>query len=66
MLVLSRKEKQTIKIGDDVEVTVLRIQGNRVRLAISARREVPIRREELAPLPTTELQCPGALNLCGV
>jgi len=64
MLVLSRKEDQTIKIGDDVVVTVLKIRGNRVRLAISAPREVPIRREELAPLPSTELPCPGPATAC--
>ena len=49
MLVLSRKESQTITIGDDIEVTVVAIQGGRVKVGISAPRNVPIRRSELSP-----------------
>ena len=32
MLVLSRKKKQSIRIGDDIEITVLEVRGDRVRL----------------------------------
>jgi carbon storage regulator len=47
MLVLSRKEKQSIRIGDDIEITVVQIQGNRVRLAISAPKHIPVHRDEI-------------------
>ncbi len=50
MLVLSRKESQSIVIGGDIEVTIVAIQGGRVKLAINAPRHVPIRRAELKPL----------------
>lgn len=47
MLVLSRKESQTIVIGDEIELTVVAIQGGRVKLGITAPKDVPIRRSEL-------------------
>ena len=51
MLVLSRRIGQSIMIGNDVEVVVQRVQGNRVTLAIKAPREVSIVRGELLPTP---------------
>jgi len=42
MLVLTRKTDERIVIGETVDVVVLSIQGNRVRLGISAPRETPI------------------------
>ena len=48
MLVLSRKLNESILIGDDIEITVSQIQGNRIRLAISAPREVIVMRGEVA------------------
>ncbi len=47
MLVLTRKLASKILIGDDVVITVLNIQGNTVRLGISAPREIPVLRGEL-------------------
>ena len=47
MLVLRRKEGESICIGDDIFITVSRIQGNRVRFAIEAPKEVRIVRSEL-------------------
>lgn len=47
MLVLSRREGETICIGDGIEVTVLATTGNRVRLGIVAPRDVNIVRKEL-------------------
>ena len=47
MLVLSRKLGEKVVIGDNVEVTVTQISGGRVRLGISAPRDVRIRRTEL-------------------
>ena len=46
MLVLSRKTDERIKIGD-IEVVVLEIQGNKVRLGINAPREISVVRTEL-------------------
>ena len=50
MLVLTRRPGETLQIGDDIEIKVVAVQGNRVRLAIDAPREVSIRRPE-APRP---------------
>lgn len=47
MLVLSRKTKQRIQIGDDIVITVLRIKGQSVRIGIEAPREVNVARGEL-------------------
>lgn len=47
MLVLSRKEKERIFIGDNVVVTVIEINGNKVRLGIGAPKDVPVNREEV-------------------
>jgi carbon storage regulator len=46
MLVLSRRVGQLIKIGDDVAVTVLAINGNQVKLGFDAPREVTILRDD--------------------
>ncbi|MCH2128213.1 MAG: carbon storage regulator CsrA [Pirellulaceae bacterium] len=51
MLVLSRKADQSIHIGDEIRITVVRIRGNRVKLGIEAPGEVSVLRGELvAPL----------------
>lgn len=47
MLVLSRKTGEEIRIGDDVVIQVVRIQGNRVRIGIKAPGHIPIARQEL-------------------
>lgn len=47
MLVLGRRKGETIKIGRDVEVTVLAVHGDRVRLGIVAPREVRVLRHEI-------------------
>lgn len=47
MLVLGRKEEQTIQIGDDIQVTVLKVQGSSVRIGIKAPDKVRILRGEL-------------------
>jgi carbon storage regulator len=47
MLVLSRKPGEQIQIADTIEVTVLQIHGNRVKIGISAPVDVPIQRKEL-------------------
>lgn len=47
MLVLARKVGQQIVISDDIEVTVLEVRGDQVRLGINAPRSVPVHRSEL-------------------
>ena len=47
MLVLSRKRGEGIVIGDNVTVTILDVQGERVKLGFAAPAEVPIHREEI-------------------
>ncbi len=47
MLVLSRKTNQSIMIGDEIEVTVLSVAGEKVRLGIKAPREIPVYRDEV-------------------
>jgi carbon storage regulator len=48
MLVLSRKVGERLQIGDQIRVTIVRIQGNGVRLGIEAPPELAVVREELA------------------
>ncbi len=47
MLVLTRKSNQSIMIGDDIEVSVLAIMGEKVRIGIQAPRDVPVFRQEV-------------------
>jgi len=47
MLVLSRKKGQSIIIGDNIEITVVEIQGDTVRIGVNAPREVAVHRQEV-------------------
>jgi carbon storage regulator len=47
MLILTRREREVVRIGTDIRITVERIDGDRVRLGFVAPREVRIVREEL-------------------
>ena len=47
MLVLTRRTGQAIRIGTDIEVRVIRIEGDRVVLGFDAPREIPVVRSEL-------------------
>ena len=47
MLVLTRKTNQSIMIGDDIEVTVLAVARDKIRLGITAPRDVPVFRKEV-------------------
>ena len=47
MLILTRRVGETVVIGNDVDVTVLGVKGNQVRLGVKAPREVPVHREEI-------------------
>ncbi len=47
MLILTRRVRETLIIGDDVSVTVLGVKGNQVRLGVDAPKEVSVHREEI-------------------
>jgi carbon storage regulator len=47
MLILTRRIGETLNIGDEVQVTVLGIKGNQVRLGVNAPKDVPVHREEI-------------------
>ncbi len=47
MLVLSRKVEQSLNLGDDITITVLGIEGDRVKLGIEAPRSVTVLRQEI-------------------
>ena len=47
MLILNRKAGESLEIGEDITVTVVSVDGGKVRLAISAPKSVPILRGEL-------------------
>ena len=61
MLVLTRKQNETIVIDNRIEVKVLQVKGNRIRIGIGAPADVAIRRGELEPLVVqeVELACDG-------
>ncbi|MED2970961.1 carbon storage regulator CsrA [Fictibacillus sp. B-59209] len=47
MLVLTRKTKEAIQIGDNIEITILGVEGDQVKLGINAPRQVEILRKEI-------------------
>lgn len=47
MLVLSRQKDESIMIGDDVEITIVDVRGDKVRLGINAPRNVEVHRKEI-------------------
>jgi carbon storage regulator len=59
MLVLTRRESEKILIGDDIELTVVRIDGNKVRIGIKAPDHVTIKRDELPPGNRPQLKSPN-------
>ena len=47
MLILTRKVGETVVIGDEVEVTIMAIKGNQVRVGVKAPRDMTVHREEV-------------------
>ena len=47
MLVLSRQKDESIMIGDDVEVTIVDVRKDKVRLGLTAPKEIPVHRREV-------------------
>jgi carbon storage regulator len=60
MLVLSRQRDETIMIGDDIEITVVDIRGEKVRLGINAPAHVPVHRKEVYEAIRRENQAAAA------
>jgi len=57
MLVLTRKQNEQICINDDIVLTVLRIQGGKVRVGIECPQKIPIRRSEVPVEMLCEDEC---------
>ena len=47
MLVVKRKQGESIKIGDDIEITIVKLEDNTVKIAIEAPKDIKILRSEL-------------------
>jgi carbon storage regulator len=47
MLILTRREGETLMVGDDVAITVLGIKGNQVRIGVIAPKDISVHREEI-------------------
>lgn len=47
MLIITRRVGEALYIGDDVEVRVLAVRGNQVRIGVNAPQELPVHREEI-------------------
>lgn len=69
MLVLTRRLNQSIKIGDDIEITVIEVRGDQVRLGVSAPRDVAVHRKEVylqiqqENLAAASVDAPGSLDV---
>lgn len=62
MLVLSRKSNQEIMIGDDIQITVLQVKGNTIRLGIQAPSDVRIMRGEIADTSPNSKPAAGSIQ----
>ena len=63
MLVLSRKPQQSIMIGPDIKITIMKVERNQVRIGIEAPRDVTILRDELIEAAHTDSRSgPDQLN----
>ena len=47
MLILTRRPQETIRVGEDITITILGVEGNKVRVGIAAPRNVAVDREEV-------------------
>jgi carbon storage regulator len=63
MLILTRRIGDSIMVGDDIQVIVLGVKGNQVRVGIKAPREVPVYRDEIYERIKNEKNNEAALNV---
>jgi carbon storage regulator len=66
MLILTRRVGETVVIGDNVDVTVLGVKGNQVRLGIKAPKEIAVHREEIYQRICHERSTNGVSAVAGV
>ena len=64
MLVLSRKESESVIINENIVITILRIAGGGVRIGIEAPGHIPVYREEILPVELKEARDAQALAVC--
>ena len=62
MLVLSRRERERIKLGDSIIVTVVRVAGDKVRLGIEAPPHILVLRDELEPRASNRAEIRGPVS----
>jgi carbon storage regulator len=60
MLILTRRAGESLRIGDDVEVTVMAVNGAQVRIGIKAPRHVNVDREEIAERKRRDKESPSS------
>lgn len=60
MLILTRRVGESLMIGDEINVTVLSIRGNQVRIGVNAPKDVSVHREEIYERIRTEGEVPAA------
>jgi carbon storage regulator len=65
MLVLTRKLGESIRVGDNISITVVEIERGKIRLGIDAPREVPVFREELVSFKTQMEDVPTIVTAKG-
>jgi carbon storage regulator len=56
MLILTRRPQETIRVGDDITITILGVEGNKVRIGIAAPRNVVVDRQEVYDRKQRELE----------
>jgi len=66
MLILTRRVGEALKIGDNIDITILSIKGNQVRIGINAPKDVPVHREEIySRIREDDRQAPDAPQQVG-
>jgi carbon storage regulator len=60
MLILTRRAGEALRIGDEIEVTVMAVNGSQVRIGISAPRDIAVDREEIAERKRRDREAAGA------
>jgi carbon storage regulator len=60
MLILTRRAGEALRIGDDIEVTVMAVNGSQVRIGINAPRNIAVDREEIAERKRRDRETAGS------
>ncbi len=65
MLILTRRAGEALRIGDEIEVTVMAVNGSQVRIGINAPRDIAVDREEIAERKRRDREAAGAAEPSG-